>query len=170
MADRTLVVNSISKTGRATGWRIGWVITPPERTRLLRAVHDNLVVQAPTPLQKGAVALLRQQRTFFGGIAGDYLRKRDLLVEGLRSVGFSATPPEGAYYLFADYRTVPALAEMTPVDAAMYLVKEVGVATVPGDNFYATGNDGDRYLRFAFCRSVETLEAGIERLRARLAT
>ena len=59
---------------------------------------------------------------------------------------------------------------MTPVDAAMYLVKEVGVATVPGDNFYATGNDGDRYLRFAFCRSVETLEAGIERLRARLAT
>ena len=62
MADRTLVVNSISKTGRSTGWRIGWVITPPERTRLLRAVHDNLVVQAPTPLQKGAVALLRQER------------------------------------------------------------------------------------------------------------
>ena len=61
MAERTLVVNSISKTGRSTGWRIGWVITPPERTRLLRAVHDNLVVQAPTPLQKGAVSLLRQE-------------------------------------------------------------------------------------------------------------
>ena len=74
MADRTLVVNSISKTGRSTGWRIGWVITPPERTRRLRAVHDNLVVQAPTPLQKGAVALLRQDRGFFDGIAGDYRR------------------------------------------------------------------------------------------------
>ena len=168
MAERTLVVNSLSKTGRSTGWRIGWVITPPERTRRLRAVHDNLVVQAPTPLQKGAVDLLRKERGFFEGIAGDYLRKRDLLIEGLRSVGFTATPPEGAYYLFADYRSVPALAAMSPVDAAMHLVKEVGVATVPGDNFYATGNDGDRYLRFAFCRSVETLEAGIERLRARL--
>ena len=144
------------------------MITPPDRTRLLRAVHDNLVVQAPTPLQKGAVALLRQERAFFDRIAESYRQKRDLLVEGLRSVGFTATPPEGAYYLFADYRSVPTLAKMSPMDAAMHLVTEVGVATVPGDNFYATGNDGDRYLRFAFCRSLETLEAGIERLRARL--
>ena len=114
MAERTVVVNSISKTGRSTGWRIGWVITPPERTRLLRAVHDNLVVQAPTPLQKGAVALLRQERAFFDGIAESYRQKRDLLVEGLRSVGFTATPPEGAYYLFAGYRSVPALADRCP--------------------------------------------------------
>ena len=168
MAERTLVVNSISKTGRSTGWRIGWVITPPERTRRLRAVHDNLVVQAPTPLQKGAVSLLRQDRAFFDGIAEGYRRKRDLLIGGLREVGFTATPPDGAYYLFADYRSVPALAAMSPLDAAMYLIEEVGVATVPGDNFYATGNDGDRYLRFAFCRSLETIEAGLERLRARL--
>ena len=166
MAERTLVVNSISKTGRSTGWRIGWVITPPERTRRLRAVHDNLVVQAPTPLQKGAVSLLRRDRAFFAGIAEDYRRKRDLLVAGLREAGFAVTPPEGAYYLFADYRGVPALAAMSPTGAATYLVKEVGVATVPGDNFYATGNEGDRYLRFAFCRSVETIEAGIERLRS----
>ena len=168
MAERTLVVNSISKTGRSTGWRIGWVITPPERTRRLRAVHDNLVVQAPTPLQKGAVSLLRQDRAFFDGIAEDYRRKRDLLLGGLREVGFAASPPEGAYYLFADYRGVPTLASMPPTDAAMHLIKEVGVATVPGDNFYAVGNEGDRYLRFAFCRSIETIEAGIERLRARL--
>ena len=168
MAERTVVVNSISKTGRSTGWRIGWVVTPPEHTRRLRAVHDNLVVQAPTPLQKGAVSLLRQDRAFFDGIAASYLRKRDLLLHGLREVGFTASPPEGAYYLFADYRSVPALAAMTPTDAAMHLIREVGVATVPGDNFYATGNEGDRYLRFAFCRSVETVEAGIERLRAGL--
>jgi len=168
MADRTVVVNSISKTGRSTGWRIGWVITPPERTRRLRAVHDNLVVQAPTPLQKGAVSLLRQERAFFEGIADGYRRKRDLLLGGLRDAGFAASPPEGAYYLFADYRGVPAIASMSPTDAAMHLIKEVGVATVPGDNFYATGNEGDRYLRFAFCRSIETIEAGLERLRAGL--
>jgi len=167
-AERTLVVNSISKTGRSTGWRIGWVITPPERTRRLRAVHDNLVVQAPTPLQKGAVSLLRQGRTFFDGIADDYRRKRDLRLGGLRETGFAASPPEGAYCLFADYRGVPALADMSPTDAAMYLIREVGVATVPGDNFYATGSEGDRYLRFAFCRPIATIEAGLERLRTRL--
>ena len=168
MAERTLVVNSISKTGRSTGWRIGWVITPPGRTRRLRAVHDNLVVQAPTPLQKGAVSLLRQDRAFFDGIAESYRQKRDRLVGGLRDVGFTATAPEGAYYLFADYRSVPALAAMSPMDAAMHLIENVGVATVPGDNFYATGTEGDRYLRFAFCRSMETIEAGLERLRTKL--
>ena len=168
MAERTLVVNSISKTGRSTGWRIGWVITPPERTARLRAVHDNLVVQAPTPLQKGAVSLLRQERAFFDDIAEGYRVKRDLLVGGLREAGFALTPPEGAYYLFADYRGVASLAAMAPTDAAMHLIREVGVAAVPGDNFYATGHEGDRYLRFAFCRSIETIEAGIERLRARL--
>ena len=168
MAERTVVVNSISKTGRATGWRIGWVLTPPRYTRRLRAVHDNLVVQAPTPLQRGATALLEQGPGFFRGIAGDYRRKRDLLVAGLRAAGFGVTPPEGAYYLFADYRTVPALADLSPTDAAMHLVTKVGVATVPGDNFYATGDDGSRYLRFAFCRSTETLEAAVERLRAGL--
>ena len=168
MAERTLVVNSISKTGRATGWRVGWVITPPERTSALRAVHDNLVVQAPTPLQKGAVSLLRQPRSFFAGIAEGYREKRDLLVGGLREIGFAVTPPEGAYYLFADYRRVPALAALSPTQAAMFLIERVGVATVPGDNFYTVGREGERYLRFAFCRSLETLEAAIERLRAGL--
>ena len=168
MAERTLVVNSISKTGRATGWRVGWVITPPERTPALRAVHDNLVVQAPTPLQKGAVSLLRQPRSFFAGIAEGYREKRDLLVGGLREVGFALTPPEGAYYLFADYRGVPELAALAPTQAAMFLIEQAGVATVPGDNFYTTGRDGDRYLRFAFCRSLKTLESAVERLRTGL--
>ncbi len=168
MAERTLVVNSISKTGRATGWRIGWVITPPDRTPALRAVHDNLVVQAPTPLQKGAVSLLRQPRSFFAGIAAGYREKRDLLVGGLREAGFAVTPPEGAYYLFADYRAVPALTGMSPTQAAMFLIEQAGVATVPGDNFYTTGREGDRYLRFAFCRSLDTLQEAVARLHTRL--
>ena len=95
-------------------------------------MHDNLVVQAPTPLQKGAVALLDLDRAFFDDIAEGYRRKRDLLIGGLREVGFAVTPPEvgfavtsspeGAYYLFADYRTVPALAKLSPTEAAMHLV------------------------------------------------
>ena len=168
MAERTFVVNSISKTGRSTGWRIGWVISPPDRTRRLRAMHDNLVAQAPTPLQRGAVSLLSAPPELFSGISEEYLLKRDLLVAGLREVGFEVSPPEGAYYLFANYRGVPALRAMRPLEAAMHLITQVGVATVPGDNFYAVGNDGENYLRFAFCRSIETLEDGVERLRAGL--
>ena len=49
--------------------------------------------------------------------------------------------------LFADYRSVPALAAMSPMQAAMHLLEQAGVATVPGDNFYASGREGDRYLR-----------------------
>ena len=121
------------------------------------------MVQAPTPLQKGAVSLLRQPRSFFAGIAEGYQEKRDLLVGGLREIGFAVTPPEGAYYLFADYRGVPALAQMSPTQAATFLIEKAGVATVPGDNFYTTGHEVDRYLRFAFCRSLETLQAAIGR-------
>ena len=74
------------------------------------------------------------------------------------------TPPEGAYYLFADCTNVPALRGLSPTEAAMQLIKIQGVACVPGDNFYRAGNDGDRYLRFAFCRGSETIEAGVQRL------
>ena len=78
------------------------------------------------------------------------------------------SPPEGAYYLFADYRGVPALAALSPTQAAMFLIEQAGVATVPGDNFYAIGGEGERYLRFAFCHSLETLQAAIDRLRGGL--
>ena len=86
-----------------------------------------------------------------------------MLTGSLKSIGFNVTPPEGAYYLFADYTGVSALKGMSPMDAAIFLINEVGVATVPGDNFYAIGNSGDNYLRFAFCRSIESLEEAARR-------
>ncbi len=162
MRERTFVVNSISKTGNATGWRIGWVLSPENYTTRIRSVHDTLVVQAPTPLQKGAERLLRQDDAVLGAIRMKYAEKRQVLMEGLRQVGFQVSPPEGSYYLFANYRQVPALRALAPVDAAMFLIKEVGVAPVPGDNFYRVGDEGDKYLRFAFCRSIDSLrEAGL---------
>lgn len=164
MRDRTVVVNSISKTGNATGWRIGWVITPAKYTARVRSVHDTLVVQAPTPLQKAAVRLLEMPDDFYAGIKVAYAAKRDRLMTALRGAGFLLVPPEGAYYLFADYRAVPALRELAPMDAAMALIERAGVASVPGDNFYAVGRDGERYLRFAFCRSLEALDEAARRL------
>jgi len=163
MKERTFVVNAVSKTGNATGWRVGWIISPPEYTTRVRALHDTMVIQSPTPLQKGVVKLLGMDDHFYKGMPDSYERKCNVLTEALRGIGFHVTPPEGAYYLFADYTNVPALKGMSPMDAAIFLIEKVGVATVPGDNFYAIGNSGDSYLRFAFCRSIESLEEAARR-------
>ena len=167
MRERTVVVNSISKTGNATGWRVGWVIAPEAETARIRAVHDTLVVQAPTPLQKAAVSLLTMPRSYFETIAERSVAKREALLEALRRVGFRCAAPEGAYYVFADYRGVAALAGRTPTEAAIQLIEQVGVAAVPGDNFYATAAGADTtYLRFAFCRGLDSLEEAARRLDA----
>ena len=165
MAERTIIINSISKTANASGWRVGWVLSPPEFTQPIRGVHDTLVVQAPTPLQKGAERLLRLDKTFYHNIHLLFQQKRDALVTALQSIGFQAIPPDGSYYVFANYRNVPALKDLAPMDAAMYLIEKIGVASVPGDNFYSKGNDGDNYLRFSFCRRLQTLEEAAKRLR-----
>lgn len=164
MREQTFIIDSISKMGNATGWRVGWVISPPEYTPAIRGIHDSLVLQSPTPLQKGAERLLRLDDAFYKDIRKRYIEKRKVLVEALHEAGFVVTPPEGSYYLFANYRHVPALSNLPPMEAAMYLIKEIGVASVPGDNFYAVGDLGNSYLRFAFCRSIETLREGARRL------
>ncbi|MDP6127055.1 MAG: aminotransferase class I/II-fold pyridoxal phosphate-dependent enzyme [Dehalococcoidales bacterium] len=164
MREHTIVVNSISKMGNATGWRVGWVISPPEYTPTIRGIHDTIVLQAATPLQKGAERLLRLDDGFYADIRKGYIEKLRLLTGALRKAGFIVTSPEATYYLFADYSNVPVISSLPPMEAAMYLIEKMGVASVPGDNFYAVGDFGDRYLRFAFCRSLETLEAGAERL------
>ena len=171
MAERTCIVNAISKTARATGWRIGWVVSPQALTPAIRAVHDQLVLQAPTPLQHGAAVLLTTDRTQFDAIAAEYREKRDLLMDALRHAGFEVGPvPRGAYYLFVGYRSVRVLADLTPTEAAMRLTTEWHVACVPGDNFYlgdATKSDrrlGGRYLRFTFVRSLDVLQAAAAKL------
>ena len=98
--------------------------------------------------------------------------KLDILMTGLQQAGFRITPPEGAYYLFADYRKIPKLKNLSPTQAAMFLIEEIGVAPVPGDNFYniSDGNASEQnhthYLRFAFCRSIDTLREATNRLAA----
>ena len=165
MRERTIVINSISKTANATGWRIGWVLAPPHLTPAIRAVHDTLVVQAPTPLQKAAVGLLAMPAAFFRDLGQGYADKRAILGGALREAGFRMTEPRGAYYFLADYRGVEDLARLDPLPAAMHLIEQVGVAAVPGDNFYGRSTDGAHYLRFAFCRGRGALHDAARRLR-----
>ncbi len=164
MRERTFVINAISKTANATGWRVGWVISPQEYTTRLRGIHDTIVLQSPTPLQKGAIKLLTLNDDFFRNVRRGYIEKLNILIKALQKTGFRVIRPEAAYYLFADYSNVPAITNLSPMDAAMYLIKETGVASIPGDNFYAVGDYGNRYLRFAFCRSLNTIEEGTRRL------
>ena len=164
MRERTIIVNSISKTGHATGWRVGWVIAPETLTARIRAVHDTLVIQAPTPLQKAAVRLLSMPDLFFEQLRARYGEKRHTLITAVERVGFRLARPQGAYYLFADYGAVRRLAGRSPMEAAMFLIETIGVATVPGDNFYADSGHAVTYLRFAFCRGLDTLGEAARRL------
>jgi aspartate/methionine/tyrosine aminotransferase len=159
MRERTFTINAMSKTFAATGWRVGWVICPPAYTRYLRAVHDVTVIQAPTPLQFAAVAALALPDSYFETLAGYYLERRELLISALRAVGFTCRPPEGAYYVMADFSALePAL---SAAEFATKLLIEAKVACVPGSNFYMTPGLGERQVRFAFCKQIDTIEAAV---------
>jgi aminotransferase len=164
MRDRTFTINALSKTFAATGWRVGWAICPTRYTRYLRAVHDVTVIQAPTPLQFAAVAALTLPETYYAGLAGYYRERRDLLIETLRNAGFACAAPEGAYYIMADFSALAP--DLNATDFTMKLLTEAKVAAVPGSNFYATPGIGERQVRFAFCKRIETLEAAARNLAA----
>ncbi|KAL9179769.1 hypothetical protein ACHAXT_007739 [Thalassiosira profunda] len=168
-ADRTLVCNSISKSASATGWRLGWTLHPPHLSDYYRGIHDQMVAMAPHPMQYASMTYLSLPDEYFQDeLQKRYQQRIFMLADALNDVGFRVGKPHGAYYLFADYRGVRQLKDLPPMDASMYLIEEVGVATVPGDNFYGKSSDGENYLRFAACRSMADIRAAVEKLKAGL--
>ncbi|EED93229.1 aminotransferase [Thalassiosira pseudonana CCMP1335] len=164
--DRVLVCNSLGKSASATGWRLGWCLHPPHLSDTYRGVHDQMVAMAPHPMQYASLAYLNLPDEYFTQqLPVRYKDRVAMLARTIQEVGFGVIMPEGSYYLFVDYRGVKELQGKTPMDAAMYLMKEVGVACVPGDNFYGKSTDGNHYLRFAACRSISDLRNAIERLK-----
>ena len=169
VTDLTLVCNSMGKSASATGWRLGWCLTPPHLTDAFRGIHDQLAVMSPHPMQFASLAYFTLPVPYFKEeLRVRYQHRVELLASALAKVGFGVVNPEGAYYLFVNYRGVKQLKNMAPMDAAMYLINEVGVACVPGDNFYSKSKDGNDYLRFACCRSLSDIETAILRLRDNL--
>ena len=164
MRDRTIVISGLSKTFSVTGWRIGTIVAPPRLTSAIRKVHDFLTVGAPAPLQEACAAGIRDLgRDYYDGIARDYLERRDILYAGLRDSGFHCRAPEGAYYIMADFS---ALSTLDDVAFSTFLASECGVAPVPGSSFYNRQEDGERLVRFAFCKRADTLHQAVARLRA----
>jgi aminotransferase len=161
MAERTVTINSLSKTYSVTGWRVGWAITPPALTGAVRKVHDFLTVGAPAPLQEAAVAALGLPESYYARLAADYQRRRDLLVDILESSGFRSFVPAGAYYVMTD---VSGFGVTDDVAFARHLVSRIGVAAVPGSSFYREASRGQARLRFCFAKRDETLQAAAERL------
>ena len=165
MADRTVTINSLSKTYSVTGWRVGWAISPPSLTDAIRKVHDFLTVGAAAPLQEAGVVALAVPDSYYAELADAYQRRRDMLLEILAQRHFVCYAPRGAYYIMTD---ISGFGFRDDVEFARYLVKDVGVAAVPGSSFYRNAGAGRTKLRFCFCKKDETLVEADRRL-ARLA-
>jgi len=162
MRERTVVVSGASKTFSITGWRVGWILAPPGATAAIRKVHDFLTVGAPAPLQDAvATALDELPRGYYEQMSDAYRARRDLLCGALTRAGFRLVPPQGAYYVLADYG---ALADEPDPAFAVRLVKEAGVATVPASSFFRAPDPARRVVRFAFCKTEDVLAAAAERI------
>ena len=161
MRERTVVVNSMSKTYSVTGWRVGYCIAPPEITSGIRKVHDFLTVGAAAPLQAAGAYALSLPPEYYDHLQSDYRARRDLLLPVLQQAGFKTFVPDGAYYIMTD---ISAFGFADDVEFTRHLIREVGVACVPGSSFYSVSQNGKQQVRFCFCKRDETLNQAAERL------
>jgi aminotransferase len=164
LEDRTVTINSMSKSYAVTGWRVGWAIAPAALMDGVRKAHDFLSINAPAPLQQAGIAAMALPPEYYDQLALDYRERRDFLCSVLTEAGFGVRPPDGAYYVMADTTKVDP--DGDDVAFARRLIDEVGVGAVPGSSFYADRATGlaARKLRFAFPKKMETLALAAERL------
>ena len=161
MADRTVSIDSMSKTYSVTGWRVGWVVASPELSVGIRRAHDFLTVGAAAPLQQAAVTALEMPDAYYERLLADYRERRETLLPALAAAGFRIHPPDGAYYVMTD---IGDLTDEDDVAFARRLILDPGVAGVPGSSFFSRPELGRTKIRFAFPKRLETLRAATERL------
>jgi aspartate/methionine/tyrosine aminotransferase len=167
MRERSVLVNSMSKTYAVTGWRVGWVLAPADLTGSIRKVHDFLTVGAAAPLQQAGAVALALPEPYYEKLASDYTARRDAILTILESAGFRCFPPCGAYYVMTD---VSAFGFPDDVAFVRHLIEHAGVAAVPGSSFFSDPRQGARLVRFCFCKKYETLREAGARLHKLAAT
>ncbi|XVH32842.1 pyridoxal phosphate-dependent aminotransferase [Haloferacaceae archaeon DSL9] len=157
LADRTIICTGMSKTFSVTGWRVGFCLAPEYLSAELRKIHDYTSICAPTPFQRAGVEALSLPDSYYEGLAASYEARRDLLYDGLVDVGLDPVEPDGAYYMMTRYPT-----DEGDVEFCYRLIRDAGVAPVPGSSFYTDG--GADWIRFTFSRNEETIEAALDRI------
>ncbi len=161
MKERTVTISALSKTFSVTGWRVGYAIAPDSMTSAIRKMHDFLTVGAAAPLQEAGATALKVESDYYDKLAREYQQRRDFMVRVLEDSGFRVWKPSGAYYIMAD---ISPVTDLDDVSFAQQLVKEYGIAVVPGSSFYRRPELGRSIIRFAFCKTMDLLEEASERL------
>src|SRR5882724_6636340 len=158
MRERTIVVNGMSKTYSVTGWRVGYIIAPPGISGAIRKMHDFVTVGAPAPLQEAGAVALSLPDSYYAELASHYQVRRDRLLGMLRQAGIQAFVPKGAYYIMCDIGSFLELGGYAnDIEFCRFLVKEIGVAAVPGSSFFGDSAAGRDIIRFTFCKKESTL-------------
>ncbi|WP_256103569.1 pyridoxal phosphate-dependent aminotransferase [Streptomyces sp. ODS05-4] len=163
MRERTVTISSAGKTYSFTGWKVGWTTAPPELTAAVRTAKQYLTFVSGGPLQHAVAEALRLPDAFFADLRADLLAKRNLLVEGLERAGFGVFRPQGTYFVTADIRP---LGESDGAAFCRALPERCGVVAVPNAVFYDHRDQGDPFVRFAFCKRTEVLQDAVKRLSA----
>ena len=160
MFERTISCSSLSKTYSITGWRLGYCIAPEHIIDQIKKVHDFLTVGAAAPLQEAAVVGLEFKDDYYDELQKLYTHKKDLFINGLKELNIPHTEPQGAYYVMVD---ISEFGYDSDLDFCVDLIKNVGVAAVPGSSFFK--EEENRYIRFHFAKKDDTLLAALDRLK-----
>ena len=165
MYEHTITCNSLSKTYSITGWRLGYLIGPEEVIEAAKKVHDFLTVGAAAPLQEAATAGLNFPESYYTELLETYTKKRAYFLDGLDRIGLKHNVPQGTYFVLIDiqeFLDLPQFAGYTDLEFCEWMIKNIGVAAVPGSSFFK--EPVNNYIRLHFSRGKETLEAAADRL------
>ena len=159
MYERTISCSSLSKTYSITGWRLGYIIAPPNIIEVAKKVHDFLTVGAAAPLQEAAVTVLKFGDDYYKWLQDKYTHKRDLFLKGLDDIGIAHTVPQGAYYILLD---ISEFGFDSDLEFCEVLAKDVGVGAVPGSSFFR--ENVNNLVRLHFAKKDDTLNEALNRL------
>ena len=168
MAQRTVTISSLGKTFGFTGWKVGWTLAQPPLTAAVRAAHQWVTFATSTPFQSAGAAALALDDEYFQSLAHSFQARRDFLVGVLRDIGLRVSVPDGTYFIMADFTPLGIPAVTDDVEFCRWLIENVGVAAIPPSAFYSGPHKplAANWVRFAFCKRMETLEAAAVRLKS----
>lgn len=165
MYEHTITCNSLSKTYSITGWRLGYLVGPEKVIEAAKKVHDFLTVGAAAPLQEAATAGLLFPESYYENLLALYTKKREYFLQGLDRIGLEHNVPEGTYFVLIDisrFLALPAFQGWSDLEFCEWMIKNIGVAAVPGSSFFR--EPVNHLIRLHFAREEKTLDEALERL------